>query len=185
MTVPEERLGGDERVTTVGLLFESTLGLRRIFEPQISADSGLSNQSFDVLVRLARTPGYRLRMSELASQTSLTPSGLTRSVDRLEESGMVFRESCPDDRRGAFAVLSERGRAVMDEAIPLHVAHIGEVLNGVLTPSEERTLSSLLRKIRDHVHTVEQPVGLDDREHRVAGLGHPDRSPTDREPSAR
>jgi DNA-binding MarR family transcriptional regulator len=153
---------GDERLTTVGLLFESTTGLGRIFEPQLSADSGLSRQSFDVLVRLARTPEHRLRMSELASQTSLTPSGLTRSVDRLEESGMVSRESCPDDRRGAFAVLSERGRAVMDDAIPLHIAHIDEVLNGVLNPSEERALSSLLRKIRDHVHTVEQPGGPGD-----------------------
>lgn len=157
-----EQAGADERLTTVGLLFESTTGLGRIFEPQLSADSGLSRQSFDVLVRLARTPEHRLRMSELASQTSLTPSGLTRSVDRLEESGMVSRESCPDDRRGAFAVLSERGRAVMDDAIPLHIAHIDEVLDGVLTPSEERTLSSLLRKIRDHVHTVEQPGGPGD-----------------------
>jgi DNA-binding MarR family transcriptional regulator len=157
-----EQAGGDERLTTVGLLFESTTGLGRIFEPQLSADSGLSRQSFDVLVRLARTPEHRLRMSELASQTSLTPSGLTRSVDRLEESGMVSRESCPDDRRGAFAVLSERGRVVMDDAIPLHIAHIDEVLDGVLTPSEERTLSSLLRKIRDHVHTVEQPGGPGD-----------------------
>jgi MarR family 2-MHQ and catechol resistance regulon transcriptional repressor len=157
-----ELAGADERLTTMGLLFESTTGLGRIFEPQLSADSGLSRQSFDVLVRLARTPEHRLRMSELASQTSLTPSGLTRSVDRLEESGMVSRESCPDDRRGAFAVLSERGRVVMDDAIPLHIAHIDEVLDGVLTPSEERTLSSLLRKIRDHVHTVEQPGGPGD-----------------------
>jgi DNA-binding MarR family transcriptional regulator len=157
-----EQARADERLTTVGLLFESTTGLGRIFEPQLSADSGLSRQSFDVLVRLARTPEHRLRMSELASQTSLTPSGLTRSVDRLEESGMVSRESCPDDRRGAFAVLSERGRVVMDDAIPLHIAHIDEVLDGVLTPSEERTLSSLLRKIRDHVHTVEQPGGPGD-----------------------
>ena len=86
-----EQARADERLTTVGLLFESTTGLGRIFEPQLSADSGLSRQSFDVLVRLARTPEHRLRMSELASQTSLTPSGLTRSVDRLEESGMVSR----------------------------------------------------------------------------------------------
>ena len=59
-------------------------------------------------------------------------------------------------------MLSERGRVVMDDAIPLHIAHIDEVLDGVLTPSEERTLSSLLRKIRDHVHTVEQPGGPGD-----------------------
>jgi len=141
-------------VTTVGLLFESSAGLRRVLEPLLLTDSGLSNQSFDVLVRLARTPGYRLRMSELASQTTLTPSGLTRSVDRLEEAGMVTREACPEDRRGAFAVLSTKGRAVMSEAMPLHVTHIEELLDGVLTREEEETLSSLLRKIRDHIRSL-------------------------------
>ena len=45
-------------------------------------------------------------MSELAAQTSLTPSGLTRSVDRLQEQGLVARRVCPEDRRGSFAVLT-------------------------------------------------------------------------------
>jgi len=141
-------------VTTVGLLFESSAGLRRILEPLLLTDSGLSNQSFDVLVRLARTPGFRLRMSDLASQTTLTPSGLTRSVDRLEEAGMVSREACPEDRRGAFAVLTTKGQAVMEEATPLHVSHIDELLGGVLTREEEETLSSLLRKVRDHIRSL-------------------------------
>ena len=152
----------DERVTTVGLLFESSAGLRRVLEPLLLTDSGLSNQSFDVLVRLARTPGFRLRMSELAAQTTLTPSGLTRSVDRLEQSGIVAREACPEDRRGAFAVLSPQGRALMAEAMPLHVAHIDELLNGVLTSEEEETLSSLLRKIRDHIRSLGHSTSCDE-----------------------
>jgi DNA-binding MarR family transcriptional regulator len=152
----------DERVTTVGLLFESSAGLHRILEPKLLTDSGLSGQSFDVLVRLARTPGFRLRMSELAAQTTLTPSGLTRSVDRLEEAGIVAREACPEDRRGAFAVLSAKGQALMDEAMPLHVTHIDELLDGVLTAEEEETLSSLLRKIRDHIRSLGHSTACDE-----------------------
>lgn len=152
----------DERVTTVGLLFESSAGLRRVLEPLLLTDSGLSNQSFDVLVRLARTPGCRLRMSELAAQTTLTPSGLTRSVDRLEEAGIVAREACPEDRRGAFAVLSTKGQALMGQAMPLHVAHINELLDGVLTSEEEETLSSLLRKIRDHIRSLGTSTSCDE-----------------------
>lgn len=152
-------LGDDERMTMVGLLFESSAGLHRVFEPRFATDSGVTGQSFDVLVRLARTPGHRLRMSELAAQTSLTPSGLTRSVDRLEEAGMVTREACPEDRRGAFAVLTERGEAVMDRAIPNHLAQIGELFDPILTRDEERSLVSLLRKIRDHLLTVDRPGG--------------------------
>src|SRR5664279_5062039 len=71
---------GDERLTTVGLLFESAAGLRRLFQRRFESERSLSNQSFDVLIRLARSPGSELRMSDLAAQTSLTPSGLTRSV---------------------------------------------------------------------------------------------------------
>ena len=96
----------DERLTTVGLLFESAAGLRRVFQRGSRRSESLSNQSFDVLIRLARSPGSELRMSELAAQTSLTPSGLTRSVDRLQDQGLVARRVCPEDRRGSFAVLT-------------------------------------------------------------------------------
>jgi DNA-binding MarR family transcriptional regulator len=90
-------------------------------------------------------------MSELAAQTSLTPSGLTRSVDRLHENGLVARRTCPEDRRGAFAVLTPAGQELMDQAIPEHIAHVGEVLSDVFTAEEEETLASLLRRLRDHV----------------------------------
>ena len=82
-----------------------------MFQRRLEAERSLSSQSFDVLIRLARTPGSELRMSELAAQTSLTPSGLTRSVDRLQEQGLVARRVCPEDRRGAFAVLTPAGRS--------------------------------------------------------------------------
>lgn len=149
-----------ERLTTVGLLIESAAGLRRIFQRRVITGSPLSSQSFDVLIRLARTPGGELRMSELAAQTTLTPSGLTRSVDRLQEQGLVIRRVCPEDRRGAFAVLTEAGHAVMDQAIPEHVGHINEVLGQLFTPEEEVTLSALLRRLRDHLYDSDAGWGL-------------------------
>ncbi|HUY65600.1 MAG TPA: MarR family winged helix-turn-helix transcriptional regulator [Acidimicrobiales bacterium] len=150
----------DERLTTVGLLFESASGLRRLFQTRLEAERSLSNQSFEVLIRLARSPGSELRMSELAAQASLTPSGLTRSVDRLQEQGLVARRVCPDDRRGAFAVLTTDGRALMDKAIPAHVAHVDEVLRGLYTADEEEMLSLLLRKLRDHLFAADAEWGL-------------------------
>ena len=142
----------DERLTTVGLLMESAAGLRRVFQRRLEESQALSNQSFDVLIRLARSPGSELRMSELAAQTSLTPSGLTRSVDRLQEQGLVARRVCPEDRRGSFAVLTPSGRALMDRAVPEHVAHIDEVLSDLFTPGEEEALAALLRRLRDHLY---------------------------------
>ena len=148
----ETKAFDDERLTTVGLLMESAAGLRRVFQRRMEEEQSLSNQSFDVLIRLARSPGSELRMSELAAQTSLTPSGLTRSVDRLQDQGLVDRRVCPEDRRGSFAVLTPTGRALMDRAIPDHIAHIDEVLSNLFTPGEEETLAALLRRLRDHLY---------------------------------
>jgi MarR family 2-MHQ and catechol resistance regulon transcriptional repressor len=150
----------DERLTTVGLLFESSAGLRRIFQRRLESERSLSAQSFDVLIRLARSPGSELRMSELATQASLTPSGLTRSVDRLQEQGLVVRRVCPEDRRGAFAVLTPVGQEMMDRAIPAHIAHVDEVLSDLFSEAEEELLSSLLRKLRDHLFDQNSEFGL-------------------------
>ena len=147
----------DERLTTVGLLFESAAGLRRLFERGFESERSLSAPSFDVLIRLTRTPGGALRMSELASQTSLTPSGLTRSVDRLQEQGLVKRESCSEDRRGSFAVLTADGQALMERAVPGHIAQVAQVLDELFTRDEERTFEELLRRMRDYVLEANGP----------------------------
>ena len=143
--------GGDEQLTMVGLLFECASGLRRAFGEQLDRDPALSGQAFDVLIRLARTPEERLRMTELAVWTSLSPSGLTRAVDRLVDAGLVERETCPEDRRGAFAVLSDAGRSLMAEAVPRHADHVRSVVGQVLTPAEQAELQILLRKVRDYL----------------------------------
>ncbi len=150
----------DERLTTMGLLFESAAGLRRVFERRLEAEQSLSNQAFDVLIRLARTPGSELRMSELAAQSSLTPSGLTRSVDRLQQQGLVARRTCPEDRRGAFAVLTPAGQELMDRAVPEHIGHVNEVLRDLFTPEEEETFASLLRRLRDHLYDTRSEWAL-------------------------
>ena len=112
----------------------------------------LAGQDFEILIRLARTPGGRLRMSDLAAQTGLTPSGLTRAIDRLSDSGLVKRQACPEDRRGAFAALTEAGEQRMREALELHRSQLAELLDGALDPEEELVLVSTLRKLRDRVN---------------------------------
>src|SRR6516162_4910371 len=92
----------DERLTTAGLFFETHSGLVAALEREFAHDvPGVSIHDFEVLLRLARSPGQRLRMSDLAAQVAMSPSGLTRAVDRLETTGLVERASCPSDRRGS------------------------------------------------------------------------------------
>ena len=96
----------DARLTLAGLFFETHAGLTATLERRLEAECGLSVQWFEVLLRVARSPEQRLRMQELVAQVTLTSSGLTRVVDRLEEAGLLKRESCPSDRRGLYATLA-------------------------------------------------------------------------------
>ena len=160
MTTPLIPVSKEERLTTMGLLFESAAGLRRIIHRQAELSGASVHQSFDILIRLARSEGNELRMSELAAQASLTPSGLTRAVDRLQQQGLVNRRSCPDDRRGSFAQLTPAGRSLMDEMLPEHLAQIDEILDEVFTPDEEAQLSSYLRRLRDYTRERNLASGI-------------------------
>jgi MarR family transcriptional regulator, 2-MHQ and catechol-resistance regulon repressor len=136
-------------LTTVGLLMEAHAGLVATFEQRLAAHGAVTGQSFEILLRLLRSEEHRLRMSDLAAQTTLTASGLTRAVDRLERDGLVRREACATDRRVAYAVLTKEGKARIACALPIHLAHIAEVLEGALTPDEIDHLGHLMRRLRD------------------------------------
>jgi DNA-binding MarR family transcriptional regulator len=81
---------------------------------------------YDVLVALSEAPDERLRMHELAARVVLSRSGLTRLVDRLEGAGLLCRAACPGDRRGAFAVLTDEGRAALRRTWPAYARGIEE-----------------------------------------------------------
>ncbi len=143
---------GHDPITLVGLVLETASGLRKVLTPGLECEVGVGGQSFEILVRLGRSPLGRLRMSDLAAQTTLTPSGLTRAVDRLVEVGLVEREVCPSDRRGAFARLTDLGLRRVREALCRHERDVAHLLEGVLDDAEQAELVSLLRRLRDQVH---------------------------------
>lgn len=140
----------DHRITTIGLLTEAFVGLSAKFSAQF-AEHHLATAEFEVLVRLSRSPGVSLRMSDLAAQTSLTTSGITRLVDRLERAGLVRRVACPSDRRGLFAELTEVGQDRLAAVLPGHLELIDEWLVNLLRPAELDAFLAALRKIRDAV----------------------------------
>lgn len=92
----------------------------------------LGSDAVEVLLPLAEASEGRLRMHELATRSHLTPSGLTRRIDRLIDDGLVARDRCGSDRRGAYAVLTDRGRAELEQALPHHVRILGEMITARL-----------------------------------------------------
>ena len=138
----------DDRLTLAGLFFETHAGLVAELGRHLEAESGLTNQWFEVLLRLARSPEGRLRMSDLARQVVITPSGLTRAVDRMEAAGLVKREACPSDRRVAYASLTPKGRRRIEAALPSHLEHIDECFTAHLDAEDLAALEASLRKMR-------------------------------------
>ena len=80
--------------------------------------------AYELLVLLSEAPGRSLRMNELAEATLSSPSRITHAVGRLVDLGWVSRSSCPSDRRGWLAVLTEEGYSALAAAAPRHVEHL-------------------------------------------------------------
>ena len=141
----------DPRFTAVGLFAEAFTGLTARFAAQFE-EHRLSGVEFEVLMRLARSPGRRLRMTDLAGQTSLSTSGVTRVVDRMDREGLVRREACASDRRSSYAVITDAGRQRLEEVLPGHLALVQQWFVGQLTPDQLTGLLQSLRQIRDAVN---------------------------------
>src|SRR5262245_34074442 len=125
----------DDRLTVMGLLAETWTGLAARATAQL-AEHGLGEVEFEVLIRLARTPGGALRMTDLSAQTSLTSSGITRVVDRLVAAGTASRRACTSDRRTTYAEITDLGRERLAGALPGHLALIEHWLLEPLTPEQ-------------------------------------------------
>jgi MarR family 2-MHQ and catechol resistance regulon transcriptional repressor len=144
------QLLADPRITALGLLAEVLGGLQHRVQAQL-AEHDLAPAEFEVLLRIARTPGQALRMNDLAAQTLLTTSGITRVVDRLERDSLVERRACPTDRRGAFAGITDEGLTRLAAVVPGHVSLIDEWFTGRLDRDELDALLATLRRIRDGI----------------------------------
>lgn len=108
---------------------------------------GLPLSSYEVLIALADAPDERLRMAELASQVLLSRSGMTRLVDRLQREGLLVREPCECDARGSYARLTDRGRDLLAEARPAHLAGVRESFLRHLTDEEMARLAEVWEKL--------------------------------------
>jgi DNA-binding MarR family transcriptional regulator len=141
----------DPRFTAVGLFAEAYTGLTNRFAAQFEQHR-LSPVEFEVLLRLARSPDHRLRMTDLAGQTSLSTSGVTRVVDRMDRDGLVRREACASDRRSSYAVLTDAGMSRLEEVLPGHLELVQQWFVGQLSPAQLEQMLEALRRIRDAVN---------------------------------
>ncbi|HEX3789313.1 MAG TPA: MarR family transcriptional regulator [Pseudonocardiaceae bacterium] len=119
---------------------------------QLQRDVGLPATYFEILVALSEAPDHTLRMSEVADQLRFSRSRLSHAVAKMEQSGWITRQECPSDKRGAFAVLTDAGLAVLADAARGHVNNVRQLLFDVLTTEQQDQLGeicALLRKANE------------------------------------
>jgi DNA-binding MarR family transcriptional regulator len=104
----------------------------------LQRSAGLSLADYDVLVHLTDVPDGRLRAFELGDGLQWDKSRVSKQVARLAARGMVAREDCPEDRRGAYVVLTEAGREAIEAAAPAHVELVHQLVFDTLTPRQIR-----------------------------------------------
>ncbi len=102
---------------------------------------------YDVLIALKQAPGQRLRLSELADILLINRTNVTRLVDRLENAGLIERQVCHDDRRGAFAVVTPAGLAMQQKMWAVYSQSIAQYFGQHLTEPDNAVLTKVLSKM--------------------------------------
>src|SRR5947208_9183310 len=87
---------------------------------EMQDQSGVSIADFSVLVQLSEHVDARMRILELARALGWEKSRLSHQLTRMQQRGLIERSNCSEDRRGAFVVLTDRGRATVEAAAPRH-----------------------------------------------------------------
>lgn len=123
--------------------------LVRELDEELSERHDLPLSSYDVLVQLDEAPEGRVRMSRLADAVLLSRSGLTRLVTRLERQGLLERTECPSDARGAFAAITDAGRARLAQARATHRQGVRERFLDKLGERELRQLARVWSTLLD------------------------------------
>ena len=121
----------------------------RRLSADLQAQHGLTINDYEALYVLSRAEGRRLKRVELAHRLVLTPSGITRLLEGLEEAGLVERATCSTDLRVVYAQLTDAGGAKLEEASCSHVGSLRALFEEHLTRDEIEQLGELLGKLPD------------------------------------
>ena len=149
--------GTTRRLTTRELavwrsLLDTTTELRRILGGQLQQDSGLSPADYQVILALSEAAGRRLRSSELAASIDWERSRLSHHLGRMERRGLIRRDDCATDNRGAEVSLTEDGAGMFRRATVPHMRAIKKHFADALTPAQFDALADVLDALRGHLH---------------------------------
>ena len=130
---------------------ETAEAIRAELAARLQAESGLSAGDYAVMLALSEADERRLRSSELASGIGWERSRLSHHLGRMERRGLIRRQACPTDSRGAEIVLTDVGARVFRRASAPHLRDIRDVFVDALTPEQIEAAGDVARALRGHL----------------------------------
>ncbi|MFJ3307362.1 MarR family winged helix-turn-helix transcriptional regulator [Streptomyces sp. NPDC086549] len=120
----------------------------------MQAESSLSAADYAVLVELTEAPEGRLRFMDLVKAVEWEKSRMSHQVRRMTKRGLVAREECVNDGRGAFMVVTPAGREAIAEAAPRHIEDVRRLFIDALTAEELDSVAHVSRRVLEHLEKV-------------------------------
>jgi len=134
-------------VRALGGLVGAHSTLTRELSAQLVDKHGLTLSEYEVLLLLSRAPEHSMRRIDLAGEVRLSPSGVTRMLNRLEDTGLVTKGKCSTDARVTYAVLTDAGMHKLQRCAPDHFAAVERLLGERLDDGELDSLAALLGRL--------------------------------------
>jgi DNA-binding MarR family transcriptional regulator len=125
--------------------------LSRHLTADLQAQSGLSGADFEILVALTDVTDGRVRFQDLAQEIDWERSRLSHQVARMIKRGLVAREECAEDGRGAFVVITGEGRKVIEAAAPKHVVTVRRLVIDALSPEDLAALGRISGRVLEQI----------------------------------
>jgi MarR family transcriptional regulator, 2-MHQ and catechol-resistance regulon repressor len=134
-------------MVAVGRLVGAHAALTRQLSAQLVAEHGLTLNEYEVLLLLSRAPQRSMRRVDLAHEVRLSPSGITRLLDRLQAAGLVGKRHCETDARVSYAQLTAAGMAKLERCAPDQAAAAERLLGDRFNEAELASLAELLGRL--------------------------------------
>ena len=148
----------DERLLPWRAFLVAHARITRRLDEELRAEHDLTLGEYDALLALAESRDRRLRMNTLAERVILSKSGVTRLIDRLVADGLVVRDQCVTDARGAEAVLTDKGLERLRRASRTHLRGIEHHFFEVVDPADLGAIRRAMVDVAEHAGQDPRPT---------------------------
>ena len=145
--LPEELLKYSDAIDALRAIGRVRWAVMDVVSKQVEGQEDIPFEWFEVLIEVVEAPNERIKMTDLARLTLRSKSGATRLVDRLEEAGLVQRETSLEDRRAVYVTLTDSGRALFKRVRAPIVEILIDRFAAHVSPKEARFITLALAKV--------------------------------------